>query len=169
MPYTAIICVKVTRAFHTLWIKKRSRPFIGIVLTLNDYDYYAPLTSPKPKHLHMKNQVDFLKINGGVWGAINFNNMIPIHSDQLEHIDIRILPTDDKATVDYKIFWPINYLGVTRQRTQLRLSKKQKNSIASSPARPHAHSWQNGVVILEYLKWQWIITSTANICRTISD
>ena len=38
-----------------------------------------------------------LKINGGVWGAINFNNMIPIHSDQLEHIDIRILPTDDKA------------------------------------------------------------------------
>ena len=38
----------------------------------------------------------------GVWGAINFNNMIPIHSDQLEHIDIRILPTDDKATVDYK-------------------------------------------------------------------
>ena len=117
--------------------QKEARPFIGIVLTLNDYDYYAPLTSPKPKHLHMKNQVDFLKINGGVWGAINFNNM--------------------------------NYLGVTRQRTQLRLSKKQKNSIASSPARPHAHSWQNGVVILEYLKWQWIITSTANICRTIPD
>ena len=82
--------------------QKEARPFIGIVLTLNDYDYYAPLTSPKPKHLHMKNQVDFLKINGGVWGAINFNNMIPIHSDQLEHIDIRILPTDDKATVDYK-------------------------------------------------------------------
>ena len=73
--------------------QKEARPFIGIVLTLNDYDYYAPLTSPKPKHLHMKNQVDFLKINGGVWGAINFNNMIPIHSDQLEHIDIRILPT----------------------------------------------------------------------------
>ena len=90
MPYNAIILVK------------EARPFIGIVLTLNDYDYYAPLTSPKPKHLHMKNQVDFLKINGGVWGAINFNNMIPIHSDQLEHIDIRILPTDDKATVDYK-------------------------------------------------------------------
>lgn len=51
-----------------------------------------------------KNQVDFLKINGGVWGAINFNNMIPIHSDQLEHIDIRILPTDDKATVELQKF-----------------------------------------------------------------
>ena len=33
--------------------QKEARPFIGIVLTLNDYDYYAPLTSPKPKHLHM--------------------------------------------------------------------------------------------------------------------
>ena len=45
--------------------KKSIRPFVGIVLTVNDFHYYAPLTSPKPKHLHMKNQIDFLKINKG--------------------------------------------------------------------------------------------------------
>ena len=82
--------------------KKETRPFIGIVFSLNGYNYYAPLTSPKPKHLTMKNQIDFLKINGGVWGAINFNNMIPIHIDSLQPVDMKILPTDDKATTDYK-------------------------------------------------------------------
>ena len=82
--------------------QKNTRPFVGIVLFINGYNYYAPLTSPKPKHLTMKNQIDFLKINGGVWGAINFNNMIPIHKDSLKPVDMKILPTDDKATVDYK-------------------------------------------------------------------
>lgn len=82
--------------------KKNTRPFVGIVLSMNGYNYYAPLTSPKPKHLTMKNQIDFLKINGGAWGAINFNNMIPIHTDRLQPVDVKILPSDDKATVDYK-------------------------------------------------------------------
>lgn len=39
--------------------KKRNRPFVGIVFSINGYKYYAPLTSPKPKHLAMKNQIDF--------------------------------------------------------------------------------------------------------------
>jgi hypothetical protein len=34
----------------------------------------------------MKNQLDFLKINGGLWGAINFNNMIPIQSPCLTKV-----------------------------------------------------------------------------------
>jgi len=50
----------------------------------------------------MKNQVDFLKINGGVWGAINLNNMIPIHNNNLSQIDMRHLPTDNKTDTQYK-------------------------------------------------------------------
>lgn len=42
---------------------KSTRPFVGIVLSINGYNYYAPLTSPKSKHINMKNQVDFIKIN----------------------------------------------------------------------------------------------------------
>ena len=38
---------------------KQTRPFIGILLTVNENAYYAPLSSPKPKHLKMKNQIDF--------------------------------------------------------------------------------------------------------------
>lgn len=82
--------------------EKASRPFVGIVIHVNHYEYYAPLSSPKSKHLKMKNQVDFLKINGGVWGAINFNNMIPVHNHLLTRVEINIIPTDSKNEIDYK-------------------------------------------------------------------
>lgn len=81
---------------------KAKRPFVGIVFSVNDYNYYAPLTSPKPKHLKMKNQMDFLKINNGLWGAINFNNMIPVHKKSLQKVDVKIYPTDTKNEIDYK-------------------------------------------------------------------
>lgn len=81
---------------------KSIRPFVGIVFFINGFQYYAPLTSPKKKHLHMKNQIDFLKINGGEWGAINFNNMIPVWPKCLKKVEIRLLETDTKADIDYK-------------------------------------------------------------------
>ena len=58
--------------------EKSNRPLVGIVLNINGFSYYAPLTSPKLKHLTMKNQIDFLKIDGGNLGAINLNNMIVV-------------------------------------------------------------------------------------------
>lgn len=81
---------------------KSTRPFVGIVLTINGFNYYVPLTSPKPKHLHMKNQLDFWKINGGKWGALNFNNMIPVVAAELQKIDLKILPTDLPSEIAYK-------------------------------------------------------------------
>lgn len=68
--------------------KKETRPYVGIVVQIGDVKYYAPFTSPKPKHLRMKNGKDFRKINGGQYGAINFNNMIPVPDDVLLLIDI---------------------------------------------------------------------------------
>lgn len=81
---------------------KSIRPFVGIVFSINGCQYYAPLTSPKEKHLHMKNQIDFLKIKGGEWGAINFNNMIPVLPECLKKVEIRFLETDTKPDIDYK-------------------------------------------------------------------
>ena len=82
---------------------KATRPFVGIVLFVNNVQYYVPLTSPKPKHLHMKNQIDFLKIKGGEWGAVNFNNMIPVHPGSLKKVEMKILETDSKQDISYKI------------------------------------------------------------------
>ena len=68
--------------------KKKNRPFLGVVFSLNNFLYYAPLSSPKEKHLRMKNQIDFIKIKGGALGAINLNNMIPVFKPYLTAVDV---------------------------------------------------------------------------------
>lgn len=68
--------------------KQGSRPYIGVVLEIGGISYYAPFTSPKPKHRAMKNQIDFRKIGGGLYGAINFNNMIPVPQKALIRMNI---------------------------------------------------------------------------------
>jgi hypothetical protein len=59
---------------------KSTRPFVGVVFQINSFQYYASLTSPKPKHKNMNDKVDFIKIDKGRLGAINLNLMIPIPS-----------------------------------------------------------------------------------------
>ena len=57
--------------------KKMTRPYIGVVYTLNGLNYFAPLSSPKPKHLKMSDKaIDIFKIRNGELGIININNMI---------------------------------------------------------------------------------------------
>ena len=34
--------------------KNESRPYIGIILLIGNIKYYAPFTSPKPKHRRMQ-------------------------------------------------------------------------------------------------------------------
>jgi len=68
--------------------KQESRPYVGIVFEVEGIKYYAPFTSPKPKHQKMKNGKDFRKIHDGKYGAINFNNMIPVPDKALILMDI---------------------------------------------------------------------------------
>lgn len=74
--------------------KHESRPYVGVVVEIEDIKYYAPFTSPKPKHLKMKNGKDFRKIQGGEYGAINFNNMIPVPDCALRLLDIEHEPDE---------------------------------------------------------------------------
>lgn len=75
---------------------------MGIVFSINGFQYYAPLTFPKPKQLHMKNHVDFLKINHEEWGSVNFNNMIPVLPECLTKVQMKILEPDLAQDVAYK-------------------------------------------------------------------
>ena len=67
--------------------KHQTRPYIGVVLQINGFDYYVPLSSPKPKHRTMSNGKDFRKINHGVYGVINFNLMVPVPPSEVIPID----------------------------------------------------------------------------------
>ena len=41
---------------------KKLRPFIGILFKINKWEYFAPLSSPKPKHKSMRNLWTSLKL-----------------------------------------------------------------------------------------------------------
>ena len=68
--------------------RKDLRPFVGVLFKIDKYEYFAPLTSPKPKHLKMQNTLDFFKIKNGELGAVNFNNMIPVKENNYSLVDL---------------------------------------------------------------------------------
>ena len=68
--------------------EKELRPFIGILFEIDTCKYFAPLSSPKPKHKKMKNMIDFFKIKDGELGAVNFNNMIPVTDNNYTLVDL---------------------------------------------------------------------------------
>ena len=68
--------------------EKELRPFIGLLFKINNCEYFAPLSSPKSKHLSMRNMMDFIKIKNGELGAVNFNNMIPVKSANYSLIEL---------------------------------------------------------------------------------
>ena len=65
-----------------------NRPYIGIVFTINNIDYFAPLEHPRPAHINIKSNPHILKIKNGKYGLIAFNNMIPVHKSLLIDFDI---------------------------------------------------------------------------------
>lgn len=67
----------------------QTRKFIGILFEVNGHAYYAPLSSPKPRHANISaKSPDIFKIQNGTLGVINLNNMIPIHSSAIIPINI---------------------------------------------------------------------------------
>ena len=75
--------------------KKELRPFIGVLFMVGNCEYFAPLSSPKSKHKTLKNTIDLLKINNGIYGVINFNNMIPVIKNSYIEFDLN-KKTDNK-------------------------------------------------------------------------
>lgn len=91
--------------------KNQTRPYVGVVYSYNDFTYFAPLSSPKPKHLKMNaRNIDIFKIRNGQLGIVNLNNMIPVPAQSL----IDFMPT--VADSKYKAL-------LNNQITELNLNK----------------------------------------------
>ena len=90
--------------------EKELRPFIGVLFRIDNLMYFAPLSSPKAKHLKLKSKLDFLKIDNGKLGAINFNNMLPVTNKNIINIDLNkkyLTKTEEKYVklLSEQIFW----------------------------------------------------------------
>ena len=91
------------------------RPYVGTVLEIYGVKYYAPFTSPKSKHQKMKNGKDFRKIQQGKYGAINFNNMIPVVDSALDLIDI-----EHESDPKYKNLLQNQYAAIIRDEAGIK-------------------------------------------------
>lgn len=65
------------------------RKYIGIILQVNGIDYFAPLSSFKPKHKSMKNSLDFIKVQN--YAVINLNCMFPVPPGERTYVDFALV------------------------------------------------------------------------------
>lgn len=68
--------------------KSKARPYVGIVLNINNISYFAPLYSPKKQHNTYKENPSFIKIKNGELGIIRFSTMIPVPENCIHLLNI---------------------------------------------------------------------------------
>lgn len=90
-------------------IGKQNRPFLGVVIMVNDAKYCIPLSSNSAKKNEklnsMRENLTFRKIrdkDGKILAALNLNNMIPIRDEYITPIDLKIKSTDSVSIKQWK-------------------------------------------------------------------
>ena len=62
------------------------RKYVGVLFSVGELNYFAPLSSFKKKHIEMKERIDFIKIKN--YCVINLNNMFPVSKEFCKLVDI---------------------------------------------------------------------------------
>ncbi len=72
---------------HIAYNKNVKRPYIGVVIIVEEHYYFAPMFSPKVKHKTYKDNLTFFKIvnskNKNDLGIIRFSDMIPVPQESI--------------------------------------------------------------------------------------
>lgn len=76
--------------------KNNQKPYLGVVIRINGYNYFAPLSSPKPKYFKTADSNPTMfkiikrKKDGKLrlLGVVRLNNMLPVPREALTHIEI---------------------------------------------------------------------------------
>lgn len=66
--------------------QQNTRKYIGVILIVDEFEYFAPLSSFKDKHRRMQESLDFLKVKQ--YAVINLNNMFPVPHGVYTYVDI---------------------------------------------------------------------------------
>lgn len=64
------------------------RVYLGIVLKVNEFNYFVLLEHPRTAHKNLKNNIFILKIHNGKYGMLGFNNMMPVNDTKLINFNI---------------------------------------------------------------------------------
>lgn len=106
--------------------KEKVKPYIGIILKINNYNYYVPISSAKQKHYKMNNQIDLYKVKRKekILGVLNINNMIPIREDCIEKLKYNEIDKHRKFKSSYEKQQYIELLEI-----ELKLINKKQTEI----------------------------------------
>lgn len=85
--YIAYLSTYAPHLFHNKQSTQiYSRKYVGIILTINSLNYFAPLSSYKPKHPKINASIDLIKLKD--YAVINLNNMLPVPQGLFSPVDI---------------------------------------------------------------------------------
>ena len=99
-----------------------NRPYVGVVYMYNGFNYFAPLSSPKLKHLKIKNDaIDVFKIKNGELGVININNMIPTTIEVLKEA----IPNVKNQKYKLLLINQIDYINHNKQKLYSKVKQFQ--------------------------------------------
>lgn len=67
------------------------KPYIGILIAINEFNYYVPISSAKEKHYKIREGMDFIKVmqDDKIIGVLNLNNMIPISDENVKVLNYK--------------------------------------------------------------------------------
>ena len=138
-------------------ISKDNRPFVGLIVMLNNRQYCIPLSSPKKKHETMKNGLDFHRIldsKGKLIGVLDFNCMIPVRQDVVKKIQAKADKNDNPAAKHYKALLS-DQLTFCRQNNDIIIKKANKlyqmvhKKSASSQLKRRCLDWEKLEEVLD--------------------
>ena len=110
---------------------KKLKPYIGILITINEFGYYVPISSAKEKHYKIKKDMDFIKIkqNDKIIGVLNLNNMIPISADNVKELKYKDIEQYRDFSSDKEKSLYISFLNFELDLINNKMEKIKKNAM----------------------------------------
>ena len=103
------------------------RKYIGIIEKLNGFNYFVPLSSPKPKDYTKNGTIKkdslttiYIKDSKNLFATLKFNNMIPVPESEIINFDL-----NDEGDLKYKLI-VFNELYYVRNHEE-KIEKTAKN------------------------------------------
>ncbi len=107
------------------------KPYIGILITINEINYYVPISSTKEKHYKIKEGMDFVKIlkDKRTIGVLNLNNMIPILDNNVIELKYKDIENYREFNCDKERKLYISFLSFELNLINSQIEKIRKNAL----------------------------------------
>ena len=112
-------------------VRKHPRKYIGILIHINNYNYFAPLSSPKPSDYNLDGSikkstiivfrmVDQANGDNKLLGSIKLNNMIPVPYEEIIEYDV-----NNETDITYKVLIQDELMCIQRNTTRIQKTAKR--------------------------------------------